>query len=259
MLHQVARSIGGRPLFRTWAEARWLWLAVLRATPGRVALVLMPEHLHVIHPTDVRRSVAAALSGFVRRRHHAWNERGPVFEPLPDPTGIADPLMLRRSVRYVHLNPCRRHLVDDPLAWPFSSHRDACGLALPGVVDRVRDPVRFHRYVSSDPTSRVDGTDLPVGPAEIRDPRLVAAAVSALTRTPVSAFAARGRARSLAMAAARALCPEASCRAKAAPVGAHPKTPARARADADAIRLVARLVGDPRFPALHDRPLIWKG
>jgi len=257
MLHQVARAIGGRPLFRTWAEARWLWVAVLRATPGRVALVLMPDHLHLIHPTDVRRSVAAALSGFVRRRHRARGERGPVFEPLPEPRPIADRKMLRRTVRYVHLNPCRRDLVRDPLAWPFSTHRDACGLTLPAARPVESDPLRFHAYVSSDPDASVEGTQFPEPKVEVTDPRAVLHAVSALTRTPLSSIGMRGTPHRLVMAATSALCGPVSRAAIAEHIGVDPRSVKRASASDAVLRAVSLLVDDPRFPALHDQPLRW--
>lgn len=56
-------------------------------------------------------------------------------------------------------------MVTDPLSWAFSTHRDACGLALDPVRKRVPDVHRFHRYVSADPTVAVDGTLLPATPA----------------------------------------------------------------------------------------------
>src|SRR5262245_50519672 len=144
MFHLVARSLGGEPLFRTWGEGRRLWDDVVRAAPDLAALVIMPNHLHLIHPHDVRRRLAAALSGFARRSNHADGRVGPRFEKIPRPQLLVDRQKVSRGIRYALLNPCRSSLAKDPLAWPLSTHRDACGLAVPSVVARVHDVERFH-------------------------------------------------------------------------------------------------------------------
>jgi len=71
------------------------------------------------------------------------------------------------------LNPCRDGLVRDPLAWPWSTHRDAVGaVAEPWVTAATlaRELARprngfegwLHRYVSADPSVAVTGTPFPV-------------------------------------------------------------------------------------------------
>jgi len=85
-----------------------------------------------------------------------------VWASPPPPEAIPDEKHLRRTIRYVHLNPDRSHLVGDPLSWPWSTHRDATGLAMFPVIERDAFPARFHAYVSGDPTVNVDGTELPV-------------------------------------------------------------------------------------------------
>lgn len=88
----------------------------------------------------------------------------------------------------MHPNPCRARLVADPLAWPFSTHRDAVGLAVDPVVPRA-------------------------GPDEL--PAQIAREI-----------------------------------------GVHRATVHRTRASPErAVTLVARVVGDPRFPALLDHDL----
>ncbi len=258
MLQMVARGIGGRVLFRNWCEARVLWDCVVRSTPGLVALVLMPNHLHLVHPVDVRRRLAAGLSGYCRWRHAKRGETGNVFEPLPPPWPLADQQKIRRYIKYTHLNPSRASLIKDPLLWPFSTHRDACGLAMPAVVPRAHDVPRFHKYVSSDPFVVLGGTELPGVTLEVKDPSQVLRAVSALTRTCLDRMKRRGRPRALYLRAARELCPTATHAHIGSLVGVSERTAQRgASADDPTWRLVQRVVGDPRFPALDDRRLRW--
>jgi len=258
MFHLGAGSIADRVLFHHWGEARWLWDAILEAIPDPVAMALMPDHVHMIHRRDLRERLAAALAGFTRVRNHARKERGPLFAPLPPAEELVTADKISRQIRYVHLNPCRDALVGDPLTWPFSTHRDACGLAVPRVVPRVNDPDRFHRHVSSDPDCRVDGTDLPITSGRVCTPNEVLRAVSAVTRSTRDMLSRRGPARALYLRAAAELCPRASCEAIGTLVGVKRNAVQRATQLPDPnVRIVARVVHDPRFRPLHVRTLPW--
>ena len=189
MDHIVARSTPGTLLFRTWTEAQNLWDRLVEI-PAISALVLMPNHIHLLAPDVSEQDFTRRMSGYARWRTHRRGVRGPVWQPHPPFHEMPDSSHTRRTRRYIHLNPCRAGLVDDPLAWPFSTHRDATGLTVDAVVKRSGDAVAFHAYVSADPTVCVEGTWLPQGSA---GPRTsldeVEAAVSALTR---STFAPAG-------------------------------------------------------------------
>ncbi len=130
----------------------------------------MANHLHLIavvrglDQARVRlaRAVAAAVRG-----HGRWT-----WERIPQPALLDTTKAIRRDVRYVLLNPCRARLVDDPLAWPWSTHRDLVGAVTdPWVDEAILAEVlherenglarRFHRYVSSDRHVQVDGTPYP--------------------------------------------------------------------------------------------------
>jgi len=256
--HLVAKSSERRRLlWRHWGEARVLWDAVVRATPGRIALVLMPDHLHLVHPHDVRVPLAAALSGFTRWRNHACGKEGPRFAPVWIEE-VADETKLRILVKYVHLNPCGAELVSDPLAWPFSTHRDRCGFAVPATVPQAHNTTGFHRFVSSDPYVVIGGTPLPDGAVAVDAPFAVLEAVSALTRTPLPWMRKRGLGRRLFLEAAFVLAPNAQRRAIGQLVAVRRETASRAgAASAGGVQLVARVLTDERFPALHTRPLEW--
>jgi hypothetical protein len=191
-------------------------------------------------------------------RNHARHEHGALFAPLPPAEVLLTASKISRQIRYVHLNPCREKLVGDPLTWPFSTHRDACGLAVPRVVPRVGDPDRFHRHVSSDPDCRVDGTDLPTRSGRSCTPIEVLRAVSAVTRSTRIMLSRRGPTRAFYLRAAAELCPQVSHEVIGKLVGVKRDAVIRARTAPDPnIHIVARVVGDPRFRPLHVHTLPW--
>ena len=252
MDHIVARSTPGTLLFRTWTEAQNLWDRLVEI-PAISALVLMPNHIHLLAPDVSEQDFTRRMSGYARWRNHRRGVRGPVWQPHPPFHEMPDSSHARRTRRYIHLNPCRAGLVDDPLAWPFSTHRDATGLTVDAVVKRSGDAVAFHAYVSADPTVCVEGTWLPQGSA---GPRTgldeVEAAVSALTRSTIAGLRVRGPGRTLLIQAAR-VHTTASATTIAEHLGLDPasvyRTPTGSRED---LRRVERVIGDPRFPALQD-------
>jgi REP element-mobilizing transposase RayT len=257
MYHFVAHSVLDRWLFRDWEEAAALWVR-LAALPEPRALVLMPDHVHALLRVPAVGAFLAALRDYARwRGRHRGVGGEPAWLPVEAPEILTSSKHFLRSVRYIHLNPCRDGLASDPLGWPFSTHRDAVGLALPGVVAPERDPAAFHARVSGDPSVRVEGTALPFGRAGLRgaSSEQVLAAVSALTRTPMPALCRRGPARDLLVHAlhALALLPQAEvARWTEVSRGTVLRTPEVPDAH---VRLVERVLDDPRFAGLHTAPL----
>jgi hypothetical protein len=167
-----------------------LWRRLRIRYPACLASVLMPNHLHLVietrSPREARRILAIELRAFTRR----WFPGKQLWATVDEPELIPDRRHLRRVIRYVHLNPCRAGLVSDPLQWEWSTHRDAVGAAFPpwldlGALRRVWGcgagafASDFHRYVSGDPTVRVEGTALPLarGGALVLSPELAVTAV----------------------------------------------------------------------------------
>lgn len=252
MLHVVARTADRRLAFSTWEEGRRLWDVLIDASPGVIAAVVMPDHVHVLVPTDTRERLGRALGGYTRWRNARRGERGTLWQRLPESVRVKPGDKARRSIRYVYLNPCRAGLVRDPLAWPLSTHLDAVGLAVDPVRRRVSDVLSFHAYVSGDPDSIVAGTDLPTGPQGVARPDSVLQAVSAATRTPMVALRRRGPSRQLAIRALRTMTP-CSLREIASWTGCTSRTVARVRPGMDAtLRIVERWVDDPRATPLDD-------
>jgi hypothetical protein len=180
-----------------------------------------------------------------------------VWLPASPPEPLNDSKHLKRTLRYVALNPCRDKLASDPLAWPFSGHRDAVGLAIPGVLPVVRDPVWHHSYVSGDPSVRVDGTELPFGMQGMRSATVeqVTHAVSALSRTTLDQLRQRGPARTLLVQSLVA-CTPLSKRAVARELGmSHGPVCQTDAIPEGALRCVERVLCDVRFPPLLDQEL----
>lgn len=177
--------------------ARPLWQRLRATFPKVLAAVLMPEHLHLLLRAParlVRQRLCDLVRALRRRKDAAAAVR---WLPVEMPTTVSNAKHAARQVRYLHLNPCRDALVDDPLAWPWSTHRDAVGAVadpwvtaagLARALARAREGFEgwLHRYVSADPTVAVEGTPLPaVAPASsittfpLRD---IARAAAAATR-----------------------------------------------------------------------------
>jgi hypothetical protein len=200
--HHRAWSYDRQLLFRDPFEALVLWGMLVAAFPELEALSLMPDHIHLVLPhSDPEGRLFRVESGYARWRNHHRGETGPVFARHPVAQEI--PAKQRARVeRYVLLNACRARLVTDPLAWPWSTHRDRLGLAVDPVVPIASDPVAFHRYVSGDPSAGVAGTPLPKAPFSGVTWPDVASATCAVSRCRASAIRMRTPARTLAIRAA---------------------------------------------------------
>lgn len=202
MFHHVGWSVPGTLLFRCAEEADALWRVMTATFPELVALCLMPDHVHLLLPhRDSAGRLARAESAFARWRNHSRRARGPVWAPHP-PVEEIPPDRDRRVIRYVLLNPCRKALARDPLAWPWSTHRDRVGFAAPRVGPAEREPARFHAHVSSDGTTEIGGTPFPQVQHREFDWGDLSEAVCAVARVAPDAVRARTPARALAIRAA---------------------------------------------------------
>lgn len=255
-VHLTVRALPGTLLFHDWTEALELWRRLRAAFPDTKAMCLMPNHPHVVAEADgAPQRLSGVMSGYARWRGarreqdaRCWSRQTPV-EPIPDPQH------LRRTIRYVLLNPCRAQLVNDPLAWPLSTHRDHVGLGDPALA--VRDPEAFHAYVSGDPSVSVTGTPLPELQLGASLPALEAAVGAVLRRTPAEVRGS-SEGRTLALRAA-AMSDYRDAKMLAAWMGVDVSLvyrriarlpPRRSLEREPLLAAVLRVAGDPRFGPL---------
>jgi REP element-mobilizing transposase RayT len=259
-VHAPIRSAHGTPLFRTWEEAKLLW-DLLTTRFEVIALVLMPDHVHVLCREEDLPYVKAAIQSYARARNARRGTSGRVWRHGENVTPVKSAKQLHVVVAYIHRNPVWDGLVDDPLAWPFSTHRDAVGLAIPAARRSTKDPERLHETVSripGRPGEKIQG--LPPcrswtsGDSRLRLPT-IGDAVSALTRTTRSAIRQRGEPRRLLLRSAKCL-NGASAREIARFAGVSKATVSRAPATRSReVSLVERVLEDPRFCPLADGDL----
>ncbi|TVQ93487.1 MAG: hypothetical protein EA397_04335 [Deltaproteobacteria bacterium] len=251
MRHFAAHTVERRPLFSTWEEGLHLWRCLATAIPGAI-LCIMPDHLHVMGPERIAPKIHGAMSSHTRWMNHRLGVQGPLWRPLSDTGEVIGKKKIDRNIRYIHLNPCRAGLIEDPLSWPLSTHRDLVGLTLQPAAAPHRDPVGLHRYVSADPTVNVEGTPLPYGSTQPPTLDSVVAAVSALTRCTSEELRRRSPQRTLLIRAARSLTDLTQARI-AEQLGVSVATVERAEPmNAGEGRTIDRVLFDHRFALMID-------
>lgn len=211
--HLVAHAAKLPIQLTDYEVASWLWPRMQRRFPVALACVLMPDHLHLLTPTPCEEAARHELALLIGSMGRSGGERGRIrFDRIPPCLLDDDPAKLTRQTRYIALNPQRAGLVDDPLAWLWSTHRDVVGtVARPWVTaDRLaadlgRSPDGFardwHRYVTREDGVPIAAQTFPVpaAPTSFTAHPLedVASAVARSMRARVSDIQKRGPVRSL--------------------------------------------------------------
>lgn len=214
--HYTAKTERQLCIFSDIALANLAWTGLRAAFPGALAATLMPDHLHLVAPDRGEAGAIAlrrVLKRLVRHLDGPWTKW---WAPVPLPEAIASREKLRRSVRYVWLNPCRPwgsavgavQLIDDPLVWPWSTLRDAVGAIIDpwtpaarvvhafGWADARFPEHRLHAYATRDEHVSRGARLFP----EVASPRTsslkaVQLAALAATRARPEALRRRGRPR----------------------------------------------------------------
>ena len=181
--------------------ARFAWNCLGRSFPDSLMAVLMPDHLHIILPSIEELAHRDALHGWMGAvSRHAGVKK--LWQHTPSPRPISNRKHLLRHLRYVALNPCRDGLCRDPLEWIWSTYRDLFEASAYPILSpqalasalqesrRTNFLVRFHTYVSSDPSVAIAGSPQPARAARPRHwpdlslSELLAAASAALRLRP---------------------------------------------------------------------------
>jgi REP element-mobilizing transposase RayT len=165
LFHVIARGNGRQKTFRDQADYR-AFLAMLASLKQQkpfqlYAYCLMPNHFHLLLEVD-RVPLAHLMQPLLTRYAKAFNGRhrrvGHLFQARYQAILCQRDTYLQALVRYLHLNPVRAHLIRDPAAWPWSSHRAYLGRQQGPLVDagfplslfhphRARSVVLYQRFV----------------------------------------------------------------------------------------------------------------
>lgn len=137
----LQRGNNGSPIFGN--EADYLhFLQILREVVREASLlvhayVLMPDHAHLLLSAQSGEAVGAAIQRIGRRYVRWFNDKyqrsGTLWEGRYRSTALEPAQYALACYRYIELNPVRRGLVADAVAYPWSSCRHHLGL--------VQDPV----------------------------------------------------------------------------------------------------------------------
>lgn len=110
--HLVAHTRRGFRGLTNPAVAGPLWSRLWDRVPGILALVFMPDHVHLM-------AIPGAAEAF---RRTVARTRGVSFDVAP-PTPAMSTAIAGRQIRYVFANPIRGGYCDDPYAWTWSRLR----------------------------------------------------------------------------------------------------------------------------------------
>jgi hypothetical protein len=164
IINLVARSHLNRFVFQNHELSRWIWNELQNRFPDARAVILMPNHLHLVVDAANETAPRILLSDILRITSIRFKLGPGAWQPVPDGRIVADRKHLQRLIRYIYLNPCRAKLTDDPLKWEFSTLREALALRLtpwPGIQKSLSQlgyegqdgRMRFHRYTGLDVTA----------------------------------------------------------------------------------------------------------
>lgn len=128
--HVYARGNGRSAIYFEDGHRRYFLRRLGEILPGSgteiLAYCLMDNHFHLIVRAGWRplgRPMQRLLSGYARRINREAGRQGHLFERRYQAVHVPNDAYARTLLRYVHLNPARAGIVDDPLDYPWSSHR----------------------------------------------------------------------------------------------------------------------------------------
>jgi len=89
-----------------------------------LAAVVMPNHIHMLlqsaRPAHLKRELACQLRAYTREQFAGRS----LWQKIPPPEPVRDRQKLESTIRYIHLNPCRKRYTADPWRWELSTLSD---------------------------------------------------------------------------------------------------------------------------------------
>lgn len=109
------------------------------------AYCLMPNHVHLLverQADSVGRIMHRLLTGYSQYYNRRYRRIGHLLQARHKSILCQSDRYLAELVRYIHLNPVRAGIVNDPADYPYSGHRAYLGLEKTSLLDV--DPVLRH-------------------------------------------------------------------------------------------------------------------
>jgi REP element-mobilizing transposase RayT len=103
-----------------------------------LAWALMSNHFHLALRTSavpLSRTMHTLQNGFSRNFNRRWRRTGPLWQSRYKAKLIQDQGYLVRIITYIHLNPVRAGLAEQPAGYVFSGHRELMGEIRPPLCD----------------------------------------------------------------------------------------------------------------------------
>ena len=160
LYHVVARGNQRQPTFLTDLDyqAYLVRLATYRTRYGVTlyAYCLMPNHVHLLLQTSeppLSKFMQGVQQSYTQRFNRVYGKVGHLFQSRYKAIVCDRDEYLAALVRYIHLNPVRARLVDDPDGYPYSGHRaylrgDGARLVDPGpVLHMLGGRAAYRRFV----------------------------------------------------------------------------------------------------------------
>ena len=162
--HVYNRFSRGEPIFEEAAEVeRFLdLLGEVKKTDGFsiLAFCILSNHFHLTvrqGPVPLSRTMKSLQGRYSRNYNIRRRSTGPVWQSRFKTEWVGDTAYLQQLIVYIHLNPVRAGLVEDPYRYRWSGHRELLGRKGTGLIDTDDALITFgettrtarRRYVSS--------------------------------------------------------------------------------------------------------------
>jgi len=152
LYHVYNRFARGEDVFSD-AEEALEFAELLREVKQRDGLTvyawaLLSNHFHVALRTSavpLSRTMQYLQGTFSRRFNRRWRRTGPLWQSRYQAGVIADQDYFDQVMVYIHLNPVRAGLADDPAEHVFSGHRELMGKVKRPLVDVDHALIGFGR------------------------------------------------------------------------------------------------------------------
>jgi len=108
-------DIAAQVLYEEWERARKRFCVRL------LAYVIMPEHIHMLLWSENGESIKTFMQQTLSRCSKRLGGGGKLWKERLRVVCVIDPADVKVKLDYIHRNPLRRGLVENPEDWPHSS------------------------------------------------------------------------------------------------------------------------------------------